>query len=107
VRDINSPAVAAGKADNSFNFEVSEESASKGEVTITARVQGSGSHKFFIRTSNLKIKDPAKLVILKSGKNRTLVWYAKTEFVDESWVAVIIADNDLVNHKELIGMGLN
>jgi Glycosyl hydrolase family 9/Cellulase N-terminal ig-like domain len=107
VRDINSTAVARRKADNSFNFEVSEVSTSKGEVTITARVQGSGSHNFLIRTSNLKIKDPAKLINLKSGKNTTLVWYAKTEFVDESWVAVIIADNDLVNHKELIGIGLN
>jgi hypothetical protein len=107
VRDINSPAVAAGKADNSFNFEVSEESASKGEVTITARVQGSGSHKFFIRTSNLKIKDPAKMVNFKSGNNTNLVWHAKIESDDEPWVAVIVADSDLASHKELVGRGIN
>jgi Glycosyl hydrolase family 9/Cellulase N-terminal ig-like domain len=107
MRDIEGPAVVQGKADNSFNFEVSEESTSKGEVTITARVQGSGSHKFFIRTNNLKIKDPAKMVNLKSANNTNLVWHAKTESVDEPWVAVIVADNDLASHKELVGKGIN
>ena len=107
VRDIKSPAVARGKTDNSLRFEVSENSTSNGEVTITVRVQGSGSHKLSIRTSNLKIKDPAKPVNLKPGKSTTLVWHAKTESVDELWIAVIIADNDLASHKELFGRGLN
>jgi hypothetical protein len=107
VRDIKSPAVARGKTDNSLSFEVSENSTYNGEVTITVRVQGSGSHKLSIRTSNLKIKDPAKPVNLKPGKSTTLVWHAKTESVDELWIAVIIADNDLESHKELFGRGLN
>jgi len=106
MRDIEKPAVEVGKNENSLRFEVSEKSISNGEVTITARVQGSGSHNFFIRTSNLKIKGPAKGVNLKSGNITTLGWHAKTESVDEPWVAVIVADNDLASHKELIGGGL-
>jgi hypothetical protein len=91
------------RPDDAFNFEVSKVSSSKGEVTIAARIQGNGSHKFSIRTSNLTIKSSAKQVKLKSGKKVTLEWYGKTESVDEPWVAVIVADNDLTNHKELIG----
>ena len=105
IRDLEKPAVAVGNNENSLRFEVSENSAYNGEVTITARVQGSGSHNFFIRTSNLKIKGPAKRVNLKSDIT-TLVWHGKTESGDEPWVAVVVADNDVANHKELIGGGL-
>ena len=103
IRDICNPLVALGKANNSINFDVSEDSKSRGEIIIRVRIEGSGSHKFFIRASNLIIKDPAKQIVLKSGKKTTLVWHAKAESADERWVAVIIADNDLKNHKELIG----
>jgi hypothetical protein len=103
VRDVNNLQFVLGKAESSIQFEVSKESRSKSEVTITARIEGSGSHKFFIRTSNLIIKDPAKQVELKPGKKTTLVWHAKTECVDERWIAVIVADDDLKTHKELIG----
>ncbi len=91
------------RSDNAFNFEVSKVSSAKGDVTITARIQGNGNHKFSIRTSNLIIKGSAKQVNLKSGEIRTLEWHGKTVFIDEPWVAVIVADNDLMNHKELSG----
>ena len=103
LRDIDRPSANVEKAENSLKFEVSEESKSKGEITITAQIEGIGNHKFFIRTSNLKIKDQAKQADLKSGKKITMVWHAKTESADEPWVAVIVADNDLASHKEIIG----
>jgi hypothetical protein len=91
------------RPDNAFDFEVSKVSSSKGEITITARIQGNGSHKFSIRTSNLTVKGSAKQVNLKSGKKVTLKWNGIIESIDEPWVAVIVPDNDLTNHKELIG----
>jgi hypothetical protein len=91
------------RSNNAFNFEVSKVSSVNGKIIITARIEGNGSHKFSIRTSNLIIKGSAKQVNLKSGGKITLKWHGKTESIDESWVAVIVADNDLTNHKELIG----
>jgi hypothetical protein len=91
------------RSDNAFTFEVSKVSSPGGKVTITAKVQGSGRHKFSIRTSNLTIKGPEKQVNLKPGGKITLVWNGKTESADEPWVAVIVPDNDLTNQKELIG----
>jgi hypothetical protein len=91
------------RSNNAFNFEVSKVSSAKGEVTITTRIQGNGSHKLSIRTSNLTIKGSAKQVNLKSAGKITLEWHGKTESIDEPWVAVIVADNDLTNHVELIG----
>jgi hypothetical protein len=113
MSDIVGPAVVQGKTDriynpdlrseNAFDFEVSKVSTAKAEVIITARIQGTGSHKFSIRTSNLTVISPSKQVNLKSGGKITLKWYGRTESPDEPWVAVIVADNDLSNHKELIG----
>jgi hypothetical protein len=89
---------------NAFDFEVSKESSSKGSFTITIRIQGSGNHKFSIRTNNLTIKDSSKIINLKSGGKITLRWNGKAKNADEPWVAVIVADNDLANHKELTGV---
>jgi hypothetical protein len=91
------------RPDYAFDYEVSKVSSSKSEVTIIATIKGNGNHKFSIRTSNLTIKGSAKQVNLKSGEKITLVWHGKTKSVDEPWIAVIVADNDLTNHKELIG----
>ena len=91
------------RLENAFNFEVSKVASDYGEVTITARIQGTGSHNFAIRTSNLTIKRSSKQVNLKSGSEITLEWHGKTVSLDEPWVAVIVPDNNLANHKELIG----
>jgi hypothetical protein len=91
------------RPENAFNFEVSKVDSDNGEVTITARIQGNGSHNFAIRTSNLTIKRSSKQINLKSGREITLEWHGKTESIDEQWVAVIVPDHDLANHKELIG----
>jgi hypothetical protein len=113
MRYIMEPAVVEGKADrtsnkdlwsdNPVNFEVSKVTSGKGKIKITARIQGNGSHKFTIRTSNLTIDGPARQVNLKSGGKVTLEWQGKTDSVDEPWIAVIVPDNDLTNHKELTG----
>jgi hypothetical protein len=92
------------RSENAFDFEVSKESSSKGSFTITIRIQGSGNHKFSIRTNNLTIKDSSKIINLKSGGKITLRWNGKAKNADEPWVAVIVADNDLANHKELTGV---
>jgi hypothetical protein len=88
---------------NAFNFEVSKLSSGKGIVTITAKVNGSGSHQLTVRSNNLTIKVPTKKIVLKSGEKTTLKWECKISLTDEPWVAVIVPDNNLSNKKELTG----
>jgi hypothetical protein len=85
------------------DFKVSKLSSSDGEVTLTATIQGSGNHKFSIRYNNLTIKTSAKEIVLKPGENLTLKWHGKIKTLDEPWVVIIVQDNDLGNHKELMG----
>jgi hypothetical protein len=91
------------RPENAFAFEVSSTTSGKGEVILTAIVHGTGSHKLSLRTYNLAIKEPEKLIYLKSGGRTTLRWHGKIESEDESWVAVIIPDKNISNHKELTG----
>jgi hypothetical protein len=91
------------RSHKAFTFEVSSASSGNGEVTITAIVQGNGSHQFSMKTYNLTNKEPSKLVNLKSGEKITLKWHCKIESLDELWVAVLIPDKDIANHKELTG----
>lgn len=89
--------------DKAFTFEVSSASSGNGEVTVTAIVQGNGSHLLSMKTYNLTTKTPAKQITLKSGERITLKWQCKIEYKDEPWVAVLIPDKDISNHKELTG----
>jgi hypothetical protein len=86
-----------------YTYEVSKASSGKNGVVISIRIQGTGNHQFSVRTSNLTVINPVKQINLKPGKAVILKWYGKIETADESWVAVIVPDNDLTNRKELTG----
>ena len=94
------------RPDHALNYEISAVSSAKGDVTITARVQGNGNHKLDFRTSNLTIRNSARQVSLKPGEKITFKWNGKINSADEPWVAVIIQDNDLTKRKELMGSRL-
>jgi hypothetical protein len=91
------------RSDNAFTFEVSGTSSANGEITVTAIVRGNGSHQLAMKTHNLTIREPVKHVNLKSGERITLKWHCKIESEDEPWVAVLIPDKNIANHKELTG----
>ena len=86
-----------------YNIQFTKSTTPKGEVTITASIEGSGTHTFSPRCNNLVIKDSSKQVVLKPGKKVTLKWQGRTEHADEPWVALIVADNDLSNRTEITG----
>jgi len=84
-------------------MEVSERTTSKGEVTITAKLKGTGSHTLNLRTSNLSVKGSGKNVILEPGKDVVLKWQARVIHTDEPWVAVIVGDNNIISRNEVAG----
>jgi uncharacterized phage-associated protein len=91
------------KAEKPYSIELSKHTSSKGGVTITATLQGSGTHSFNIRSSNLSFKSTLKKVNLEPGKKTVIRWQGNTLQTDEPWVAVIAADNNLNDSKEITG----
>jgi hypothetical protein len=95
------------KKEDSYSIEVSEKTSSKGEVTVTATLRGTGSHTFNLSTSNLSVKGSGKNVTLEDGKNVVLKWKGNTINNDEPWVALIIKDNDMNKRTEVKGRAWN
>ena len=95
--------VLSQKTEKPYTIELSKNTSSKGSVTITATLQGSGTHSFDIRSNNLSLKSTLKKVNLEPGKKTVISWQGKTLHTDEPWVAVVVADNNLNDRKEITG----
>jgi hypothetical protein len=103
MRDISLPVVKESKGAGTISFEVSKRKSSKNDIIITAAIEGTGSHEFSIRVSNMIIRDSSKHINLNPEGKTILEWHGRLKAPDEPWIAVIIADNDLAHHKELSG----
>jgi hypothetical protein len=91
------------RADRSFDFDVSKLQSPDGEVRIRVRARGDGHHQFRLRTDNLIISEAAKEVSLKEGTQGAVEWQGSIRSSDTPWIAVIIADENPSNRKELTG----
>ena len=88
---------------NSINFEVLKEISGKNEVTILVKASGTGAHTMTIRTSNLEVSGTERKASLKTGEQLTMKWKCRIISPDESWVAVVVPDNEINKRKEIIG----
>ena len=91
------------KDEKPYSIELTKNTSSKGDVTITAILLGSGTHSFDIRSNNLSLNSSLKKVKLEPGKKVVLSWKGKTLNPDEPWVVVIVCDNDLDVRTEVTG----
>ena len=84
-------------------FQVSKVSSADGEVRIRLTARGEGGHRFCLRADNLAMASAPRELNLKRGTPGTLEWSGHIHSVDSPWVAVVLADEDLSNRKELLG----
>jgi hypothetical protein len=85
-------------------FESSvEKTNASGEVSVKVRIQGSGSHTFALRTSNLAVANASKIVDLQSGHTAELIWNAHVQDSGTPWIAVVVPDGNLSAKQELSG----
>ncbi len=88
---------------NPVSFEVSKVNSRKNEVVIMVKVTGIGEHTLTLRTDNLQVTGATKKVFIKPGDQLTLKWKCRIISPDESWVTVVVPDNEINNRKEIIG----
>ena len=91
------------KTEKLLSLNVTGSTSAKGNVIITATVEGDGEHNFRIRMSNLSDNGSERRVTLQQGKKTVLKWQCKTIHSDEPWVAVVIADDDITKRWEITG----
>jgi hypothetical protein len=87
-----------------FDFQATAESAPNGAVTIRISAEGSGRHRFTIRTENLALDGAERVIELAPGKPATLAWSGSVASRDTPSVAVVVPDGSLVQRRELTGV---
>jgi hypothetical protein len=91
------------RSGRAFDFEISKIMSTDKDVRISLKARGEGIHRFSIRTHNLVLQDTQKELTLKSGREGRLEWSGKIRSLDTPWVAVVMADENVTNRKELMG----
>jgi hypothetical protein len=91
---------ASHRLDPRLAFTVSSTAGPSGQVTIEVVANGSGSHTFALRTSNVSVADGSKTVVLKSGGAQRLTWTGTIEAQNSPWFVVVVPDGDLTRRRE-------
>jgi len=86
-----------------FDYQILKSTGTDNEVRITLKARGEGIHRFSIRTDNLVAQDTQKELALKKASEARLEWSGKIRSLDSPWVAVVTADENPTNRKELMG----
>jgi hypothetical protein len=88
------------RLDPRLAFTVSSTAGPSGRVTIEVVANGTGSHTFALRTSNVSVADGSKSVVLKSGGAQRLTWTGTIEAQNSPWFVVVVPDGDLTRRRE-------
>ena len=86
-----------------MDLELSKAESRDGAVRIKVNARGGGRHRFRIRTDNLTVSEGEKELVLPPGSAGVLEWQGRIRSPDTPWTAVVIADENTTNRKELIG----
>ena len=92
------------RAGHTLDFRLVRQKGSAGEVMIQVIAQGTGNHRFTVRSENLALENAVGELSLRPGVSGTLAWRATIQSPDTPWVAVVFPDDDLSRRMELTGV---
>jgi len=78
-----------------------------GSVVVRLSATGSGKHSFTLLADALSVEQPTKEIRLESGSVGRLEWKAKRTAANTPWVAVVVADGDVLQRREVVDPTLN
>jgi hypothetical protein len=83
-----------------LDFKVVYQALVHNKIVVRVSAEGAGSHAFAVRADNLILHEPAMQKIdLTSGKVQEVIWYADVVSAETPWVAVVIPDGSLSDHR--------
>jgi hypothetical protein len=103
MEDLVAPPDSATRGHVPPEFHVSSAPAPGGGVRIRLVARGAGAHTFMLRADNLEVERPARRVALRAGRESVVEWTGRVTRADTPWVAVIVADGDAADRRELFG----
>ena len=92
------------RSDRVLDFTVTSQDLGHSQVVLRVSAEGAGRHTFTLRSDNLTLKEAGKEEMdLISGGVREAVWHARVVSPKTPWVAVVIADGNLSQRREVTG----
>lgn len=93
------------RQDRAFEFKAVASAGRDKEVTVQLSADGAGSHTFSLRVDNLTLTEPAeRKVDLNSRSDHEISWHARVIDALTPWVAVVVPDGSISQHRELTGV---
>jgi hypothetical protein len=87
-----------------LDFKVAYQDFVHNKIVVRVSAEGAGIHTFAVRADNLILHEPAMQKIdLTSGKVQEVIWHADVVSAETPWVAVVIPDGSLSDHREITG----
>jgi hypothetical protein len=92
------------RPDRLLDFKVTSQNSGRNEIVLRVSAEGAGGHTFTIRTDNLTLKESSSQELtLTNGNSREVVWHAHVNSAKTPWVAVVVPDGTLSQHREITG----
>lgn len=93
------------RRDKAVDFTVSSKAVAPNEILLQLTAEGAGPHTFTARVDNLELLGPStKSADLGQHDNREISWHARVIDPASPWVAVLLPDGQLNQHRELTGV---
>jgi len=97
------PQPEAPRTSGAPEFTLSSTTAPNGDITITLVAQGEGTHRFALRTDNVRGATGMKSVVLRPGVPATVRWTVRRARENAPWAVVAIANSDIRHRRDLFG----
>jgi hypothetical protein len=93
------------KRDTAVDFTADVTPATATELVLHLSAEGAGTHEFSVRADNLELSDPQNVKVELGGHStREIRWRARVIDTRTPWVAVVLADGSMDQHKEITGV---
>jgi Glycosyl hydrolase family 9/Cellulase N-terminal ig-like domain len=93
------------RQNKAVDFTVESKSEDSMEILLQLSAEGAGAHTFTARVDNLDIIGPNTIQVdLGQHSTRQITWHARVIDATSPWVAVVLQDGSLNQHRELTGI---
>jgi len=93
------------RKDKAVDFNVESKEVNSKEILLQLTAEGAGAHTFTAKTDNLDLTGPDTVKVdLGHHGPHEIIWHARVIDPASPWVAVVLQDGSISQHRELTGV---
>jgi hypothetical protein len=93
------------RKDKAVDFNVESKEINSKEILLQLTAEGAGAHTFTAKVDNLDLTGPDTVKVdLGHHGTHEIIWHARVIDPASPWVAVVLQDGSISQHRELTGV---